>query len=104
MAKHEMAKIEERLKTALKHLDVTSQFIIQSIFGIFGCHSSSTQKVAKEENVSAETIAGLQADALRALMGYGPKATAENSTEDSLGKRKTSTSKKTTVLPTGSLN
>jgi DNA-directed RNA polymerase sigma subunit (sigma70/sigma32) len=104
MAKHEMAKIEERLKSALKHLDVTSQFIIQSIFGIFGCSSSSTQKVAKEENVSAETIAGLQADALRALMGYGPKAPSELSSEDTLSKRKSSSVKKTTVLPTGSLN
>ena len=104
MAKHEMAKIEERLKTALKHLDVTSQFIIQSIFGIFGCHSSSTQKVAKEENVSDETIAGLQADALRALMGYGPKAPSEQGSDDTLNKRKASSSKKTTVLPTGSLN
>lgn len=103
MAKHEMAKIEERLKTALKHLDVTSQFIIQSIFGIFGCHSSSAQKVAKDENVSAETIAGLQADALRALMGYGPKAPADRSQNCSLNKGK-SGSKKTPVVPTGSVN
>jgi hypothetical protein len=58
----------------LKRLDVTSQFIIQSVFGIFGGSGSSAQKVAREENVSHATISGLQADALRALMGYGPKA------------------------------
>ena len=103
MAKHEMAKIEERLKTALKHLDVTSQFIIQSIFGIFGCNSSSAQEVAKDENVSAETITGLQADALRALMGYGPKAPSDQGQSCTLSKSK-SGSKKTPGVPTGSVN
>ena len=75
----EQSKLEERLKAALRRLDVTSQFIVQSIYGILGCPSRTTQKVAQCEKVSQETISGLQADALRALMGYGPKAHKEDS-------------------------
>lgn len=70
----EQSKIEERLRSALKRLDVTSQFLIQSLFGILGCSGRSCQKVAQREEVSPQTIEGLQADALRALMGYGPKS------------------------------
>ena len=69
-----LTTIEQRLRSALKRLDLTSQFIIQSIFGVFGCTQHSANDVAQEEKVSPETIEGLQADALRALMGYGPKA------------------------------
>ena len=70
----DQSKIEERLRSALKRLDLTSQFLIQSLFGILGCNGKSSQKVAQHEEVSKETIEGLQADALRALMGYGPKS------------------------------
>ena len=74
----EQSRIEARLRSALKRLDVTSQFIVLSIFGILGCPGLTCQKVAQREEVSKETIEGLQADALRALMGYGSKAPAHD--------------------------
>lgn len=66
--------IEQRIRAAIRRLDLTSQFIVQSLFGVLGCNSQTSVRVAKDEEVSEATIDHLQADALRALMGYGPKA------------------------------
>lgn len=84
----EQSRLEARLRSALKRLDVTSQFIVQSIFGVLGCPGLSAQKVAQREEVSKETIEGLQADALRALMGYGSKAPARADSSDAPRTRK----------------
>lgn len=87
----EQSRIEARLRSALKRLDLTSQFIVQSLFGILGCPSLTSSKVAQREEVSTETIEGLQADALRALMGYGPKAPATEEGQKISSGRKTGT-------------
>ena len=93
----EQSRIEAKLRSALKRLDVTSQFIVQSIFGVLGCQGLSCQKVAQREEVSQETIEGLQADALRALMGYGSKAPARDNDNQAARGRKSSAALSDTI-------
>ena len=69
-----MAQIKQRVEKACDKLDPRSRKVLEGLFGLNGGAPLSSDEIAAAlGGIDPKEVEKLQADALRALAGYGPK-------------------------------
>jgi DNA-directed RNA polymerase sigma subunit (sigma70/sigma32) len=72
------SSLAQKVDSALKSLDQTSQAILNLRYGIDTGMAQPPAIVASALDIPEVKVEDLEANALRALMGYGPKAPKRN--------------------------